>query len=112
MIDMATVQHKLIAFKEKYSTADTDPGRVVPGYWRRFRKRNDHILVSKKVKNTSLTSHNGLLTPSLHRCMTRLGKKISGIWSCYREGSGCMDGHWREYFSGDKYVRLQSGTQH
>ena len=62
MINMATVQKKLIAFKEKYSTADTYPGGVGPGYWRGFRKRNDHMLVIKKFQNTSLTAHNGLLT--------------------------------------------------
>ena len=31
MINMVTVQKKLIAFKEKYSTADTYPGGVGPG---------------------------------------------------------------------------------
>ena len=36
MIDMAPVQNKFIAFKEKYSTADKDPGRVGLGYWRGF----------------------------------------------------------------------------
>ena len=36
MIDMAPVQNKFIAFKEKYYTADKDPGRVGPGYWREF----------------------------------------------------------------------------
>ena len=48
MVNMAPVQHKLIAFKEKYYTSDTDPGKVGPGYWRGSRKRNDHMLVSKK----------------------------------------------------------------
>ena len=73
MIDMDPVQQKLIAFKEKYSTADIDHGIVGPGHWRRFRNRNDHMLVSKKVQNTSLTANNGVLTRTLHICMTRSG---------------------------------------
>ena len=75
MIYMAPVQYKLIAFKEKYSTADTDPGRVVPGYWRRFRKRNDHILVSKKGAKYELDFSQWITYSKFAQMYDQIGEK-------------------------------------
>ena len=55
MIEGTREQANLISFKEKYCiSTEEDMGKVGRGYWRGFRKRNNHLLVSKRGQKYEL----------------------------------------------------------
>ena len=53
MIDGTTVQRDIMKFQNKYCPTDK-PGPVGSGYWKEFRKRNRHLVVSKLGKKYEL----------------------------------------------------------
>jgi hypothetical protein len=55
MVEGTREQANLISFKDKYCVcSEEDMGKVGRGYWRGFRRRNNHMLVSKRGQKYEL----------------------------------------------------------
>ena len=68
------VQQDLEDFKTKFSLSK-NPRSVGSGYWRGFKKRNGHLIVSKRGQKYELDSQHGALTLILTRYTIRLERR-------------------------------------
>lgn len=106
MITGAAAQLKLMAFKKKYSTfnSDVDARRVGPGYWRGFRKRNDHLLVSKKGCKFELDRSQWSTYSNFGQMYDQIGEELvdAGL-ATEREVAAWMDIHGKVVHETDAF---------